>query len=214
MNKITKPASLQELAVMANNLSVNGEINFSCDEDSNFWALRKINIFDGDILLVGSYGGGLTSSLDLQIDGDEHEIHSFLKRVLEDHAADEVFVEVSKNSYTYWDRLSDLNKEIKEEIIKTIKAHNLTEVEIADEDGLGVSVMWHDRYGDIHDSTVLKVVLADDDLSLIVDSSEYTAEETTEIECCDFAFSHTGWLSEIFDCVDSILNPKEDNDGE
>ncbi len=121
---------------------------------------------------------------------------------------------MSNNIKQYWDRLSDLNKEIKEEIIKTIKAHNLTEVEIADEDGLGISVMWHDRYDYIHDSTVLKVVLADDDLSLIVESSEYTAEETTEIECCDFAFSHTGWLYEILACVDSILNPEEDNDGE
>lgn len=121
---------------------------------------------------------------------------------------------MSNNIKQYWDRLSDLNKEIKEEIIKTIKAHNLTEVEIADEDGLGVSVMWYDRYDDIHESTVLKVVLSDDDINLIVAGSEYTAEETNEIESYDFAFSHTGWLYEILASVDSILNPEEDNDGE
>ncbi|MFR9546924.1 MAG: hypothetical protein SNJ29_15315, partial [Rikenellaceae bacterium] len=81
--------------------------------------------------------------------------------------------QMNSNKQTYWQRISDLRKEITAEIIETITDHNLTEVEIYDdsEDGDNVSVIWYGRHENLHDTAVKAVKVVDDKLELVVEGS-------------------------------------------
>lgn len=204
-NKNTKLTSLKELAVMAYNLPVNNEIGFSCDEDANFWAIRKINIFDGNILLVGSFGGGLTCSLDLQIDGGSDEIETFLTNVLQDHAANEVYVEQEIKS-TYWSRIESIRKELRDEIKMIMQDNNLSEVDFTNSEGDAIYVVWFDHDGDPYDTPVIKVVVSKDGtLSLDVATENVDLEDikegekiaTTNVNIYELGLRNIDWLYEI-----------------
>ncbi|MFR9559343.1 MAG: hypothetical protein SNI81_07955 [Rikenellaceae bacterium] len=117
------------------------------------------------------------------------------------------------NTQTYWQRIDALRKEITAEIIQTITDHNLTEVEIYDEEGDNVSVMWFDRHDDIYDTAVKVVKVKDGELVLVAECSDCD-DEDTEINNYDFAQRNISWLAEILDHVNAALTSKSEDDGE
>lgn len=86
---------VEKLAKIAHKLPVGGVLMFSCDEDGDFWGIEKIMLFDGPVLVCGSYGGGLTSLLDIQVDDVEYEVLEFLKHALLDRADGHLWLEVT-----------------------------------------------------------------------------------------------------------------------
>lgn len=86
---------IEELAKLVHELPIGGKLNFHCDEDSNFWGVEKLMLFDGSVIACGSFGGGATSLLDIQIDNDELEVLSFLERSLLDDADKNVWIEAT-----------------------------------------------------------------------------------------------------------------------
>ncbi len=119
---------------------------------------------------------------------------------------------MNNNTQTYWQRVEALRKEITAEIIQTITDHDLTEVEIYDEEGDNVSVMWFDRHDNISDTAVKIVRVENDELVLLVEGSDCD-DEDEEINSYDFAQRHVGWLAEILDHVNAALTFKSEDDG-
>ncbi|MFR9542455.1 MAG: hypothetical protein SNG27_08760 [Rikenellaceae bacterium] len=116
-------------------------------------------------------------------------------------------METTNNTQTYWQRIDALRKEITAEIIQTIIDHDLTEVEIYEEDGDNISVMWFGRHDSIHDTIVEKVRVAEDKLELVVEGSGWGGDTET-LDSYDFALRNVSWLAEILDAVKEKLTPK------
>ncbi len=215
MEKITKQASLKELAVMANNLAVNGEINFSCEKDSNSWAIRKINIFDGEILLIGSLGGGLTCSLDMQVDGGSEEVEEFFANVLQDHVINVVYVDQDIKS-TYWSRIEDICNELRDEIKKIMQDNNLTELDFTKREDDKIYVVWFNNDGEPFDTPVVKIECENGSLFIEaalenVDFEDFELQEieTVSLNKYDLAQRNVSWLAEILDAVKKLTSKTE-----
>lgn len=84
--------SIEELGKMVEQLPINGAIDFTCDEDSDHWGIQKLRLFDGEIIAIGSYGGGITTMLDRQFSSEPDELYSFIKDALQDHTPDCVYM--------------------------------------------------------------------------------------------------------------------------
>lgn len=85
--------SIAELSRMVANMQVGQTIDFDCDEDSDHWGVQKLRLFDGEVIAIGSYGGGITTMLDRQFYQGHDELLSFIKDSLSDHTPDFVYVE-------------------------------------------------------------------------------------------------------------------------
>lgn len=84
--------SIEELGKMVEQLPIGGAIDFTCDEDSDHWGIQKLRLFDGEIIAIGSYGGGMTTMLDRQFSSEAEELYAFIKDSLHDHTPDCVYM--------------------------------------------------------------------------------------------------------------------------
>ncbi|MFR9545936.1 MAG: hypothetical protein SNJ29_10210 [Rikenellaceae bacterium] len=214
-NKNAKVTSLKELAVMAYNLPVNSDIEFSCEEDSNFWAIRKINIFDGEVLLIGSLGGGLTCSLDMQVDGGSEEVEDFFANVLQDYAVNVVYVDQGIKS-TYWSRIEDIGNELRDEIKKIMQDNNLTVLDFTKREDDKIYVVWFNNDGEPFDTPVVKIECENDSLFIEaalenVDFEDFELQEieTISLNRYDLAQRNVSWLAEILDAVKELTSKTE-----
>lgn len=85
--------SIAELCKMIELLPIDGAIDFNCDEESDYWGIKKLSLFDGKVVTIGSYGGGMTSMLDRQFYQTEEELYNFIKESLDGHTSDYVYIE-------------------------------------------------------------------------------------------------------------------------
>ncbi|MFR9546007.1 MAG: hypothetical protein SNJ29_10575 [Rikenellaceae bacterium] len=218
MNKETFTATISELAQLAYHLPIGKEINFSCDRNEDFWAIKKLSIFDGPLLVIGSYGGGLTSAMDIQIDGEQEEIEHFFANVLDDHTIDEVFIE-KENSTIFWEEppqteeilepvsygeiVTQLRKELRLSIIELMQKRGVREVDIHQHE---VYVAWFDNDNIGYDTIISSIHLTPkDEIELTVLSED---DELVHLDHHYFGCNHVEWLSQILDAVTAELITK------
>ena len=73
-------------------MKIGDSIAFDCNEDSNGWCAKKMQIFDGSVILIGYCGGGSTSCLDIELDNNEEGVINFIKTALENDTTDLVYI--------------------------------------------------------------------------------------------------------------------------
>lgn len=105
----------------------------------------------------------------------------------------------------HWIKLSNLTKDIIDEIINRITERNLTEVDILLDGCDNAMAIWHDNNGDMQETAVKRVLLDDDWLALVVENVDYD-EDDIRLYKYDFALGHTNCLAEILDCVIYVLD--------
>lgn len=131
--------SIAELGKMAEQLPFNRTIDFTCDEDSDHWGIQKLRMFDGEVVVIGSYGGGMTTMLDRQFTKEPEELYAFIKDSLHDHAPDCVYMEAPSHY-----NLPHYNENMTKCVAKLKGCTNYKDADrILKEHGLSLSIYGH-----------------------------------------------------------------------
>lgn len=77
-----KETSIQELARMACDLPVNGNIYVQQYADSGLFGITCLNLFESDLIIISHFGGGFASMFDTSINNEEKEMCSWLQHAL------------------------------------------------------------------------------------------------------------------------------------
>lgn len=131
--------SIEELGKMVEQLPIGGTIDFTCDEDSDHWGIQKLRLFDGEVIAIGSYGGGITTMLDRQFTNEPEELYAFIKDSLHDHAPDCVYMKAP----THYHQPQD-NEDMTKCVAKLKRCTNYKEAEkTLKEFGLSLAIYGH-----------------------------------------------------------------------
>ena len=201
MGNRTITATISELARLVYEMPEGGEINFTCREDDDFWAVKKINIFDGPVVIIGSYGGGETVAKDIQIDCEEDEIANFLDDALLDHSIGEVYIDPSKSTLVcneiepYANAISTLKLRISKDIRELMLSRELKTINL---EGYEIYVAWFDGDNVGYDSMVVNVCLNRNNYMELEVQGE---DGIVHLDCNEFACYHLEWLNNIYEAI-------------
>lgn len=87
---------ISELVTILELLNIGQSVDFSCEEGEDFWGVRKVQGFDCDTILIGSWGGGETVAIDLVHKYTPEYLEESVKQALRDHTDDFIYWEVTK----------------------------------------------------------------------------------------------------------------------
>lgn len=212
MENRTITATISELAHLVYEMPEGGEINFTCREDEDFWAVKKINIFDGPVVIIGSFGGGHTVAKDIQIDCEEEEIESFLDDALIDHSIGEVYIDPSKSTLVcneiepYANAISTLKLRISKDIRELMLTRGVKTVNI---EGYEVYVVWFDGDNVGYDSMVVNVCL---NCNNYIELEVRGEDGIVHLDCNEFACYHLEWLNDIFESITAEFKAQDEGE--
>jgi hypothetical protein len=103
--------SILQLAHIIDNLDVNQEINFSQEINSDYWGVRRIAVFEGEVILLGYYGGNYTNLFNIFDLPEKKDLIEFLCRNLDCSDDDSVYYKVSVDKDVF-----TLNAELEQSI--------------------------------------------------------------------------------------------------
>lgn len=91
--------TMDEFAALVSTLKNGEQFDFTCDEvKGTNWGVAKINMFDSEMIIMATYGGGDSYLLDVSGNQENSELRRFINDVLLDDFVNFIYVEPLKKN--------------------------------------------------------------------------------------------------------------------